>query len=118
MQAVSCSFCGSHAPVFALLFFVARLLSSNQGGEGGEGTVTWGSFPRGCEGTVIPGRLLDKGGGGGVQAPLGSVARVQLVPWRVTTSFAGGGGHTGLKRYEAGGGGCQNGAPMTEQCCW
>ena len=28
----------------------------------GEGTVTWGGFPRGCEGTVIPSRLLDKGG--------------------------------------------------------
>ena len=25
--------------------------------------VTWGTFPRGCKGTVTHGRLLDKGGG-------------------------------------------------------
>ena len=44
-----------------LCFCVACILSSNQGGEG---TVIWGTFPWGCEGTVTRGRLLDKGVGG------------------------------------------------------
>ena len=47
--------------VFALLFCVARPLPRNWGREG---TVTWGRFPRGCEGTVTCSHLLDKGGGG------------------------------------------------------
>ena len=33
------------------------------GGGGGEGTVTWGTFPRGCEGTVAGRCFLYKGGG-------------------------------------------------------
>ena len=32
--------------------------------RGGEGTVTWGTFPRGCEGTVTRRCFLYKGGGG------------------------------------------------------
>ena len=58
LQAVSWSFCGSHALVFASL--VLCLLSSNRGGEA---TVTWGTFPRGCEGIVTRSRSLDKGVG-------------------------------------------------------
>ena len=59
------SFCGSHALVFALLFCVARLLSSNPGGGGGgRGNRHLGWFPCGCEGTVAPSQLLDKGGCG------------------------------------------------------
>ena len=49
-----------HMPSCSLSCRVAHLLSSNWGGEG---TVTWGRFPRRCEGTVAPSRLLDKGGG-------------------------------------------------------
>ena len=47
--------------MFPLLFHIARLFSGNQWGEG---PVTWGRFPRGCEGTVAPNYLLDKGGEG------------------------------------------------------
>ena len=61
---VASHFAGSHALVFALLFCVARPLSSNQGGGGGKGTVTWGRFPWGCEETVMRSRLLDNRGGG------------------------------------------------------
>ena len=43
--------------VCALLFCVTRHLSSNRAGEG---TVTWGKFPRGCDTRSC---LLDKGGG-------------------------------------------------------
>ena len=39
-------------------------LSSNQWCEG---TVIWGRFLRGCEGTVTRSRLLDKGGAGGMK---------------------------------------------------
>ena len=55
------SFCGLHALVFTLRCCVAHLLSSNQRAEG---TVFWGRFPQGCEGTVTHSRLLDKEGGG------------------------------------------------------
>ena len=44
-----------------LLFCVARPLPSNGMGKR---AVTWGTCPRGCEGTITRGRLLDKGGGG------------------------------------------------------
>ena len=38
---------------------------SFSGSGGGEGTVTWGTFPRGFEGTVVQRSFLYKGGGGG-----------------------------------------------------
>ena len=52
-----------HMPWCLLSCFVSRVSCLVIGGS--EGTVTWGRFPRGCEGTVIPSRLLNKGGGGG-----------------------------------------------------
>ena len=36
------------------------------GGGGGEGTVTWGKFPRGCGDAVARSHLHYNGGGGGV----------------------------------------------------
>ena len=45
-----------------VLLRVARPLHSEWGGEG---TVTWGTFPRGCEGTIARRCFLYKGGGGG-----------------------------------------------------
>ena len=46
-----------------VLFRVAGPLHSNRGG-GGEGAVTWGMFPLGCEDTVARRGLLCKGEGG------------------------------------------------------
>ena len=43
-----------------VLFHVTCPLHSNRGGEG---TVTWGAFPRGCDGTVAQRCFLYKGGG-------------------------------------------------------
>ena len=60
-QAFFTPFSGSHALLFAFLLCVARPLHSKQGGEG---TVTWGTFPRGCEGTVARRCFLYKGGRG------------------------------------------------------
>ena len=44
-------------------FRVAHPLHSN-GGGGGEGTITWGLFPRGSKDSVARRRLLCKGGRG------------------------------------------------------
>ena len=44
-----------------LWFICPRVCSRTSGGGGGG---TGGRLPRGCEGTVIPSRLLDKAGGG------------------------------------------------------
>ena len=53
-----------HMPYYLLvLLHVARPLHVGGGGGWGEGTVTWGRFPRGCEGTVAPRCFLYKGGG-------------------------------------------------------
>ena len=46
-----------------VLLRVARPLHSNRGGEG---TFTWGTFPRGCEGTVARRCFLYKEGGRGI----------------------------------------------------
>ena len=48
-----------------VLFRVARPLQSKRGGEG---TVIWGMFPRGCEDTVARRWLLYKGVGGTLSA--------------------------------------------------
>ena len=56
-------------PAICLSCFVLRVpcfVSGGVGGGGGEGTVTWGMFPRGCKGTVARRCFLFKGGGGNV----------------------------------------------------
>ena len=57
-------------PSASLSCFVSRVSFLVIGGGGGEGTVNRGRFPPGCEGTVIPSRILDKGGGGDTSLPL------------------------------------------------
>ena len=52
-----------HMPSCPLFCFVSRVSCLVFGGEGGEGNVAWGRFPWGCDGTVVPIRLLDKRGG-------------------------------------------------------
>ena len=50
-----------HMPSYLpVLLCVARPLHSKRGGKG---TVTWGTFPRGCERTVAWRCFLYKGGG-------------------------------------------------------
>ena len=68
-RAVPGSFCGSYALVSAdMICFLSRILCIEIGG--GEGTVTWGMFPRGSEDTVTRRRLPCKGGGGGLLSVL------------------------------------------------
>ena len=51
-----------HMPRYLpVLLCVVRPLHSKRGGEG---TVTWGTFPRGCEGTVARRCFFYKGGRG------------------------------------------------------
>ena len=104
--AVSGSFCGSYALLSAcLLSCRPSPLHHNPGGGGGEGTVTWGMSPRGCEDTVTHRWLLYKRGGG----------------QKTSVSERGGGGGFGLTPWcddlvcswrgllaERGGGGCTN----------
>ena len=52
-----------HMPLCSFSCFVSCVPCPVIGGGGGEGTVTWGRFPWGCEGTVTRSRLLDNGGG-------------------------------------------------------
>ena len=74
-----------HMPLcLHVLFRVAGPLQRNRRGGGGEGTVIWGMFPRGREGTVARRRLLCNGGGrGGTQ----TFAPPPLSPPPSTTSL-------------------------------